>query len=119
MFDVNIPLTLFAAFIGWKRLPGKADESTRVNFDVRGLVLLGTFLTLLLVGATEFDTRAIVPIVLALAVGGVYWWHAGRTDTPILVAPLPRWSAVRASSTVRYSFSLLAALPSKATCRST
>lgn len=84
VFAVNIPLTLFAAFIGWKRLPGKADANARVSFDVRGLLLLGVFLTLLLVGATEFDTRAIVPIVIALGIACVYWWHAGRTETPIL-----------------------------------
>lgn len=83
VFAVNIPLTLFAAFIGWNRLPGKR-EGASVSFDLRGLILLGTFLTLLLVGATEFNATAVLPLSVALIVGGAYWRHARRTASPIL-----------------------------------
>lgn len=83
VFAVNIPLTLFAAFVGWNRLPGKRHGAA-VSFDSRGLVLLGTFLTLLLVGATEFNTNATLPIAAAVVVGSAYWWHARNSPSPVL-----------------------------------
>ena len=37
VFAVNIPLTLFAAFIGWNRLPGNARERRCPStFDLKG-----------------------------------------------------------------------------------
>jgi MFS family permease len=84
VFAVNVPLTLFAMSIGWNRLPGRQPGAAKMDFDVRGLLLLGTFLTLLLVGATELDRRAIVPISIAIVVGAFYWRHAGRAPSPIL-----------------------------------
>jgi MFS family permease len=84
VFVVNVPLTLFAAFIGWNRLPGRQPGAERVDFDLRGLALLSAFITLLLVGATEFNARAVGPVVLAIALGTWYWRHAGRTRSPLL-----------------------------------
>ena len=84
VFAVNVPLTLFAMLIGWNRLPGRQPGVARMSFDLRGLMLLSAFLTLLLVGATELDRRAFIPIGLALVVGTLYWRHAGRTPSPIL-----------------------------------
>ena len=85
VFAVNIPLTLFAASIGWNRLPGKpAGAANNIDFDLRGLVLLGVGLTLLLVGATEFGAASVLPVAGALVAGAAYWWHSGRIASPIL-----------------------------------
>jgi MFS family permease len=84
VFAVNIPLTMFAAYIGWNRLPGTPDGAKRMTFDVPGLVLLGVFLSSLLVAATLFDARALIPIMIAAVSGPLYWWHSGRTAHPIL-----------------------------------
>lgn len=84
VFAVNIPLTLFAAFVGWNRLPGKRHDAEKIDFDLRGLALLGVGLTLLLVGATEFRTASILPVAGAAVAAVLYWRHAGRVASPIL-----------------------------------
>jgi MFS family permease len=83
VFFINLPLVAFAAFIGWSRLP-EAEERHAVDFDTRGLALVGAFVVALLVGLAELNRWSLVALAVALALAGAYWRHSGATGAPVL-----------------------------------
>jgi MFS family permease len=83
VFAVNIPLTLFAAVIGWNRLPGPREDA-KVHFDVRGLALIGGVTTVLLLGVSNYGRWTIPSVGLAIALGAVAWRHLGRATDPAM-----------------------------------
>lgn len=86
VFAVNLPLTAFAAIVGWNRLPGPstAESAPRARFDTRGLVLVAIFATAVLLGASELNRWSILAIVVAAFAGTAAWRFAGRTTDPVL-----------------------------------
>lgn len=95
LFLINVPLGT-AALIGATRLvpPGKTSSETRI--DVRGLVLIGLGLPLLLYGAAEIGSGAVNTLSVAFLLAGagltaVFVAHAVRTADPLIdVALLSR-----------------------------
>ncbi len=86
VFAVNLPLTAFAAIIGWSRLPGPSASPSagRPKFDLRGLVLVGIFATAILIGTSELNRWSVVAGAVAAAAGGSAWYFAGRTEDPVM-----------------------------------
>ncbi len=83
VFFVNLPLTIFAAVIGWSRLPGRNPEAS-VRFDTRGLLLVGITSSVLLVAVSNGSRYLIVLLAGAAAFGFVTWRHLRGVDDPLL-----------------------------------
>lgn len=94
IFAINLPLVLFAAAIGWKRVAANdesvspeepaTDRAARVRFDTAGLLLVGVFTGLVLVGLSDLRRSSFYAAAAAVIVAAGYWWHSGRAASPIL-----------------------------------
>jgi MFS family permease len=83
VFFINLPLVAFAAVIGWNRLPD-TDQRHAIDFDSRGLMMVGAVVVALLVGLGELNRWSLVALVVAIAFAVVYWRHSGSTAAPVL-----------------------------------
>ena len=84
MFLVNVPLCALAALFAWNRFPGRRDDAQVLRFDVRGIVLLGAFTAVSLVGLSSFSITAAVAVAVAVVLAGLYWIHTARAEAPVL-----------------------------------
>jgi MFS family permease len=83
IFSVNVPLVLFAASIGWRRLPAPTERHA-VHVDARGLVLLAVVNLSVVVGVAWHTKWSFLAGAVALVGGGLYWIHSGRAARPVL-----------------------------------
>ncbi|MAZ82551.1 MAG: MFS transporter [Hoeflea sp.] len=88
LFLINVPVGA-AALIGAARLvpPGKRSSEARV--DLRGLILIGLGLPLLLYGAAEIGSSdismlSVATLVLGVGLTSVFVFHAVRTADPLI-----------------------------------
>jgi MFS family permease len=83
IFLAVLPVVGVATALGWSRLPGR-DAPTRVSFDPVGVLLLGSFTVVSLLGFSSISTPAAVAAVLAVGLAVTYWIRAGKTAQPVL-----------------------------------
>jgi EmrB/QacA subfamily drug resistance transporter len=90
IFLVNLPIGVIAFILSWRLLPS-TDSGDAGRLDVVGLGLLSSGATALVYGLSEFGTHSsltapivVWPIVVGLALVGVFCWHALRVERPLL-----------------------------------
>lgn len=83
IFAINLPLVVFAGWIGWNRLPDHRTSGP-ASFDARGLILVAVFATVTLLGLSELRWWSLGAVAAAAVVVWVYWVHSGRVTNPIL-----------------------------------
>ena len=101
LFLVNVPVGA-AALIGAPRLVPPGKRSSEARIDVRGLILIGFGLPLLLYGAAEIGSSDISMLSVASLVLGVgltlfFVFHAVRTPDPLIDIALLSRSGFAAS----------------------
>lgn len=89
IFLANIPLAGLAAILGWTRLPPpphatKEELRTEAVGDRKGIVLLGGFTVVSLVGVSNLTPAAAVAAGVAALLATVYWIYSGRVARPVL-----------------------------------
>lgn len=84
IFFINLPLVVFAAAIGWNRLPDAQTRPESIGFDIRGLVLLTAFITVLLISLSSVRLTSLIGVVVASTLGVLYWRHSGRVAAPVV-----------------------------------
>ncbi|GAA2634811.1 DHA2 family efflux MFS transporter permease subunit [Streptomyces axinellae] len=90
IFYINVPICLAAIVLAWRAMPTKrAAASSRL--DVIGLILLSPACAVVVYGLAEAgkrgsfaDAHCIVPLVIGVALLGIFALHALRTENPIL-----------------------------------
>jgi MFS family permease len=83
VFFVNLPLVLFAASVGWRRIP-HGEPSGDLDFDVRGLTLIAVLTVALLLSLSTLSTWSVLGVAVAAVAAVVYWRHSGRREQPVL-----------------------------------
>ena len=84
IFLANVPLALIAAVAGWNAVPGPPEGRSPVVIDVRGALLVVTFVSLGLVATSQLNQVGAAAAVLGSIVGWLYWRHSGSTEAPVL-----------------------------------
>ena len=85
VFLVNVPLGLVAYWSSLHHLPSRLPRTDRDEpLDVRGVVLIGIFTAVVLVGLSDFSRWTVVAVAVGILLAGGYWWHAGRAANPVL-----------------------------------
>jgi EmrB/QacA subfamily drug resistance transporter len=91
IFLVNVPIGFIAFFLGWRTIP-HTESGKAGRLDVVGLALLSTASTAVVYGLAQLGTPntsltapvVVLPVVAALALTGVFCWHALRVERPLL-----------------------------------
>src|ERR1700678_4162947 len=91
IFLVNVPIGFVALILGWRMLP-QTESGEAGRLDVVGLALLSTASTAVVYGLAQLGTPntsltapvVVLPVVAALALTGVFCWHALRVERPLL-----------------------------------
>lgn len=101
LFLINVPVGA-AALIGAARLVPPGKKSAEARIDVRGLILIGLGLPLLLYGAAEIGSSNIsilsaAPLVLGVGLTLSFVFHAVRTPDPLIDLALLSRSGFAAS----------------------
>ncbi len=86
VFWINLPFGAWAWFLGRRSLPvGDATtRKTRRRTDLAGLALATAFIFGLIAALSTISPRTAILGSVTLAVGIVWWVHAGRTAQPLL-----------------------------------
>ena len=85
IFIANVPFAAIAAALGWKRLPVRPrDVPVGAAVDPVGVVLLGGFTVVSLVGVSSLTPAAAVAAGAAGVLGVAYWIYSGRARRPVL-----------------------------------
>jgi len=84
IFIINIPIAIFAFFIGSKAMPGPAQDAAASRVDARGVALVTVFTFGLLTALSSLTIYSIVGVVVALVALGAYLAHARRVPSPVL-----------------------------------
>jgi len=87
IYAAQIPLTLLAIAVGWKRVPTTRERPRRIAIDVVGLGWLSVIAFGSLISMGQLVTRPVVAAVgtLLIAVAGwAYWRHSRGRKEPIL-----------------------------------
>lgn len=102
IFWINVPIGFAGVYLASRFLPDVRAEDPG-PFDARGFGLLGAGLAATVVGSTSFGLGYLpLEANIALLAGGlvllgIYVWHAGRLERPILDLSLLRIATFRAS----------------------
>jgi EmrB/QacA subfamily drug resistance transporter len=90
IFFVNVPIGIVAGILGYRMLPD-SDLGEAGKLDVVGLALLATSMPLIVYGLSEIATResftaptVVWPIAAGLLLTVTFFWHALRTERPLL-----------------------------------
>jgi MFS family permease len=87
IFVATLPIAALAAVLGWHRLPDRsADAQTTERFggDLKGMILLGAFTVVSLVGLASLNATALWAIAVATVLALGYWIYSGRVKSPVL-----------------------------------
>jgi EmrB/QacA subfamily drug resistance transporter len=71
VFFVNLPITAFAMFVTWRRVPESREPDAQRHIDYGGIALVSTAIVLVLVGLDEGSTEGFgsAPIVACFVIG--------------------------------------------------
>jgi EmrB/QacA subfamily drug resistance transporter len=90
IFLVNVPIGALAFFLGWRLVP-HTDSGEAGRLDVVGLGLLSTGSTAIVYGLSELGSGAgvgsakvLLPVIIGVALGAAFCFHALRTERPLL-----------------------------------
>lgn len=84
IFVVNVPVTVFAAVVGWNRIPDRHADATHQRVDRVGLALVAAITTATLALASYQPViMTVAAVVLLLAVPGYARWSR-RTPDPVV-----------------------------------
>jgi len=84
IFVVNVPVTVFAAVVGWNRIPDRHADAAHQRVDRVGLALVAAITTATLALASYQPViMAVAAVVLLLAVPGYARWSR-RTPDPVV-----------------------------------
>jgi MFS family permease len=84
---VQVPLTLVALTLGWRTLPHRLGVRARLRIDVTGVLLVGVLTVASLVAVGQVGARwwlVVAAVGATVLAGAGVWWHAGRSDSPLL-----------------------------------
>ena len=87
IFVVQLPITALALAAGWRTLPSTRDRPQRIVMDVRGILLVTALVVISLLAVSQSGVRwwfTGVGTAAAIAIGAMFWAHAGRTDNPLV-----------------------------------
>jgi MFS family permease len=84
IFFVSVPLVAIAAVVGWNRMGADDHQRKVVTLDIRGVVIVSAFITVLLVGLSALRWWSGPSVAVGLGLFGMYWIHSGRRATPVL-----------------------------------
>lgn len=90
IFLVNVPIGFLAMFLGWRMLH-ETESGPAGRLDWIGLALLPASCSAVVYGLSEFASsphltspKVIWPILIGLALGGAFVFHALRAERPLL-----------------------------------
>ena len=83
IFFLSVPLVVLAASVGWNRM-GTDHVRRSFTVDVRGMVLVSAFTSVLLVGLAQLNWFSAPAMVLGTILALAYWVHSGRIESPVL-----------------------------------
>ncbi len=90
IFLVNVPIGIVAFMLGWRMLP-HTESGEAGRLDVIGLALLSTASTAVVYGLSQLGSSSsltasnvVLPILAGVLLTGVFYWHALRTERPLL-----------------------------------
>jgi MFS family permease len=84
IFFVSLPLVAVAAAVGWTRMGTDDHARHEMSVDRTGVVILGLFVSIMLIGLSELTWRSAIAVALGVALAATYWAHSGRVATPVL-----------------------------------
>lgn len=84
IFSVSIPVGLIATAIGWNQLPGRRADTEDVAFDRKGLAIVAIVTIGLLMATSTGSVWALVWLLAAVMVGGLYVSHARSAAAPVV-----------------------------------
>lgn len=84
LFVFNAVAAIPVALVGWRSFPS-TSHATRQRFDLAGMVLLATVVTLLTLWSSGRPAGGVVTtFVIGVALSAAYLWHSGRHPSPII-----------------------------------
>ena len=85
IFWAILPIVAVASVVGWGRLPARPEPaSPRLPLEATGVLLLGGFTVVSLVGFSGVSALSAAALGLAVVLAAAYWIYAGGTDHPVL-----------------------------------
>ncbi len=85
IFVAILPIVAAAAVLGWARLPGRqAATPTRLRFELKGVLLLGTFTVVSLIGLSTISMLSAAAAAVAVVLAVAYWLYARNADQPVV-----------------------------------
>ncbi len=113
IFLVNVPVCVVAIALAWRLMP-EMRVAQRHPFDGVGFALLSPGLAVAIYGLSEAgrrgdftDPRALVPLLIGLAMIAVFAWHALRTKiVPLIDLSLFRFASFCGSAGMMFLFGL-------------
>ncbi|WP_326691555.1 MULTISPECIES: DHA2 family efflux MFS transporter permease subunit [unclassified Streptomyces] len=108
IFYINVPICLVAIVLAWRVMPTRrAAASSRL--DIVGLLLLSPACAVVVYGLAEAgkrgtfaDAHSIVPLVIGVALLGVFAFHALRAENPILDLRMMKIRSFTSSTSVLF-----------------
>ncbi len=84
IFFVNLPVAVFAGFVGWNALPGPTEAAVRPDADTTGLAIVVAFILLSLGALSTLTWWTPLAALGALALVVVYVRYERTADAPVL-----------------------------------
>ncbi len=85
IFLINIPIAIGAAALGWSRMPSRPAEAERgFEVGVGGVLILGAFTVVSLVGFSDASLASAVAVVVAAVLAAGYWVYTRRAPAPVI-----------------------------------
>jgi EmrB/QacA subfamily drug resistance transporter len=111
IFLINVPIGIAGVLLVGRFLPETQRNAPR-RIDMSGFVLAGTAFALFAFGTSVISLPALPPIigviatVVGMGIGGIYVWHALRTEAPLLDLRLFRFPYFRSAIVAGAAFRL-------------
>lgn len=84
VFWINLPLGAWAFYLGHRSLPTTRGTGERRRIDAIGLILATAFVSLIVATLSSISLRSIGFGAVTLAIGTIWWVHAGRSNDPVV-----------------------------------
>ncbi len=87
IFVIQLPITALALAAGWRTLPSTRATPQRIVMDGRGIALVAGLVAASLLAVSQIGVQwwlAGIGAAVAIALGGAFWAHSGRTPDPLV-----------------------------------